>query len=190
MKKKKFTGGWRAKLKRFLPSAETVRNNKWVGWIGPALYHPRLWQLNRKGVATGVAIGIFFGFLVPLLQIPFAAIFAVWFRGHLVAAVVSTMITNPLTFAPIYLLANEIGSFIFDLLEPDTPNLFTDAAYQAGDMVVGWLDKFMLVGKNVAVGLLFMASFGAICSYMMVLGIWRVIVTIEWYKRRRNRTLR
>jgi uncharacterized protein (DUF2062 family) len=154
------------------------------------LYHPRLWQLNRKGVATGVAIGIFFGFLVPLLQIPFAALFAVWFRGHLVAAVVSTMITNPLTFAPIYLLANEIGSFIFDLLEPDTPNLITDAAYQAGDMVVGWLDKFMLVGKNVAVGLLFMASFGAIASYMMVLGIWRVIVTLEWYKRRRSRDLR
>ena len=112
MKNKKFRGGWRSKLRRFLPSTETVRNNKWVGWIGPALYHPRLWQLNRKGVATGVAIGIFFGFLVPLLQIPFAAIFAVWFRGHLVAAVVSTMITNPLTFAPIYLLANEIGSFI------------------------------------------------------------------------------
>jgi uncharacterized protein (DUF2062 family) len=100
------------------------------------------------------------------------------------------MITNPLTFAPIYLLANEIGSFIFDLLEPDTPNLITDAAYQAGDMVVGWLDKFMLVGKNVAVGLLFMASFGAIASYMMVLGIWRVIVTLEWYKRRRSRDLR
>jgi uncharacterized protein (DUF2062 family) len=57
-------------------------------------------------------------------------------------------------------------------------------------MVVGWLDKFMLVGKNVAVGLLFMASFGAIASYMMVLGIWRVIVTLEWYKRRRSRDLR
>ena len=117
MKNKKFRGGWRSKLRRFLPSTETVRNNKWVGWIGPALYHPRLWQLNRKGVATGVAIGIFFGFLVPLLQIPFAAIFAVWFRGHLVAAVVSTMITNPLTFAPIYLLANEIGSFRSNLIK-------------------------------------------------------------------------
>jgi uncharacterized protein (DUF2062 family) len=135
-----------------------------------------------------VAIGIFFGFLVPLLQIPFAAIFAVWFRGHLVAAVVSTMITNPLTFAPIYLLANEIGSFIFDLLEPDTPNIITDAAYQAGDMVVGWLDRFMSVGKNVAVGLLSLAIFGAISSYALVLGVWRIIVNIEWRRRRKSRT--
>ncbi|MDA0829684.1 MAG: DUF2062 domain-containing protein [Proteobacteria bacterium] len=187
MKTKKFSGGWRTKLKSFLPSAETIRNNKWVGWIGPALYHPRLWQLNRKGVATGVAIGIFFGFLVPLLQIPFAAIFAVWFRGHLVAAVISTMITNPLTFAPIYLLANEIGQFVFALLEPDTPNIITDAAYQAGDLVVGWLDKFMSVGKNVAVGLLLLAVFGAISAYMLVLGVWRVVVNIEWYRRRRSR---
>ena len=135
-----------------------------------------------------MAIGIFFGFLVPLLQIPFAAIFAVWFRGHLVAAVVSTMITNPLTFAPIYLLANEIGSFIFDLLEPDTPNIITDAAYQAGDMVVGWLDRFMSVGKNVAVGLLSLAIFGAISSYALVLGVWRIIVNIEWRRRRKSRT--
>ena len=187
MKVKKFSGGWRAKLKRFLPSAETIRNNKWAGWIGPALYHPRLWQLNRKGVATGVAIGVFFGFLIPLFQIPFAAVFAVWFRGHLVAAVVSTMITNPLTFAPIYLLANEIGQFVFALLEPGTPNIITDAAYQAGDMVVGWLDKFMSVGKNVAVGLLLLAVFGAMSAYILVLGLWRVIVNIEWYRRRRGR---
>ena len=134
-----------------------------------------------------MAIGIFFGFLVPLLQIPFAAIFAVWFRGHLVAAVVSTMITSNLTFAPIYLLANEIGSFIFDLLEPDTPNIITDAAYQAGDMVVGWLDRFMSVGKNVAVGLLSLAIFGAISSYALVLGVWRIIVNIEWRRRRKSR---
>ena len=174
-------------MKRVMPSAESVKKNKWVGWIGPAIHHPRLWHLNRKGVATGFAIGIFFGFLIPFLQLPFAAIFAVWLRGNVIAALCSTLITNPLTFAPIYLLANEAGSFIFDLLQPDTPNVITGAAYQAGDMVVGWLDRFMSVGKNVAIGLLSFAVFGSLVSYYFILFIWRIIVSIEWRRRRRAR---
>ena len=71
----------------------------------------------------------------------------------------------------------------------DNPNnIITDAAYQAGDMVVGWLDRFMSVGKNVAVGLLSLAIFGAISSYALVLGVWRIIVNIEWRRRRKSRT--
>jgi uncharacterized protein (DUF2062 family) len=95
-----------------MPTAETVRKSRWVGWIGPALHHPRLWHLNRRGVALGMAIGVFFGFLIPVAQIPVAAVVAVWLRGNVVAAVGSTLITNPFTFAPIYLLAYRLGSAI------------------------------------------------------------------------------
>ena len=45
----------------------------------------------------------------------------------------------------------------------------------------------MSVGKNVAVGLLLLAVFGAMSAYILVLGLWRVIVNIEWYRRRRGR---
>lgn len=38
----------------WLPHAETVRANRWVGWLGPALNHPRLWHINRHGVALGL----------------------------------------------------------------------------------------------------------------------------------------
>ncbi len=58
MESRRVKRGWRTRLRRFLPTAEAVRGNRWVGWIGPALHHPRLWHLNRRGVALGMAIGI------------------------------------------------------------------------------------------------------------------------------------
>ena len=54
-------------------------------------------------------------------------------------------------------------------------------------MVVGWLDRFMSVGKNVAIGLLSFAVFGSLVSYYFILFIWRIIVSIEWRRRRRVR---
>ncbi|MDA0236964.1 MAG: DUF2062 domain-containing protein [Proteobacteria bacterium] len=182
--------GWKKRLQAVLPSGQNIQKNKWVAWIGPSLHHPRLWHFNRKGVAMGAAIGIFFAFLIPLMQIPFAAIFAVWFKGHLVTAVVTTLVTNPLTFGPIYLLANEIGGFILESIKPDMQEAISSGAYEAGDAILGWFDTFMLVGKNIIVGLLVLAIFGAMAGYLLVLGVWRMVITIEWYKRRKHRSSR
>ena len=61
-------GGWRG----WLPSEQALKGNRWLRWIGPALHHPRLWHLNRRGVALGLALGLFFGLLIPVAQIPLA----------------------------------------------------------------------------------------------------------------------
>jgi len=71
-------------------------------------------------------------------------------------------------------------------LEPETPNVIAGAAYQAGDMVVSWFDKFMSVGKNVAIGLILFAVIGATTVYTSILGIWRLVVYIEWRRRSRR----
>ena len=175
----------RARLRRIFPSAESVRNNKWVGWIGPALHHPRLWHLNRRGVALGMAIGVFFGFLVPVAQIPIAVLFAVWLRGNVVAAVGSTLITNPFTFAPVYLLAYRIGAIMIGGSDHHVDMALTQAAAHASSIWVTWSDKFLEVGKQLIVGLSLMAVVGALITYFSVLGIWRVFVTLEWRHRRR-----
>ncbi len=175
--------GWRTRLRRFLPTAETVRGNRWVGWIGPALHHPRLWHLNRRGVALGMAIGVFFAFLIPVAQIPLAAIAAVWLRGNLVAAVGSTMITNPFTFAPIYLIAYRLGSLIVGEGDVAADSTLAQVAEQASSIMVTWSDKFLAVGKQLVIGLSLMAVVGAFCAYFGVLGVWRLFVVAEWRRR-------
>ena len=178
--------GWRTRLRRLLPTGETVRSIRWVGWIGPALHHPRLWHLNRRGVALGMAIGVFFGFLVPVAQIPLAAVVAVWLRGNVVAAVVSTMITNPFTFAPIYLLAYQVGSLIIGHGDVPIDSTLAQVAEHASSIMVTWSDKFLAVGKQLMVGLSLMAVVGAFCAYFGVLGVWRLFVVAEWRRRSRH----
>ena len=183
MKGRRSRLAWRAHLRRIFPTADSVRKSKWVGWIGPALQHPRLWHLNRRGVALGMAIGVFFGFLIPVAQIPVAAVVAVWLRGNVVAAVGSTLITNPFTFAPIYLLAYRLGSMLIGQGEVPVDATLAQVAEHASSIFVVWSDKFLAVGKQLAVGLSLMAVVGSFVVYISVLLIWRLFVTYEWRRR-------
>ena len=99
-------------LRRLLPSQEVLRSNRWLRWIGPALHHPRLWHMSRRGIALGVALGLFFGLLIPIAQIPLAAGAAVALRANLPTAVASTLVTNPVTFGPVYYAAWRVGNAI------------------------------------------------------------------------------
>ena len=58
--------------------------------MGPILQHPRLWHVSRRGIALGVALGLFFGLLLPIAQIPMSAGVAVALRANVPAAVAST----------------------------------------------------------------------------------------------------
>ena len=68
---------------------------------GALLGHPRLWHWSRCSVALGTALGVFFGLLIPLAQIPVTAAVTVALRANLPVAVASTLI-SPVTFAPIH----------------------------------------------------------------------------------------
>ena len=72
-----------ARIKRLLPDPGQLAGNRWLRWLGPRMFHPRLWHVSRRGVALGVAIGVFFGFLIPIAQIPVSAAVLGWLvLGH------------------------------------------------------------------------------------------------------------
>ena len=64
------------RFRRFLPDPQTLREHRALRWMGPVLHDRRLWHFNRRGVALGLALGVFFGLLMPLAQIFFAAMAA------------------------------------------------------------------------------------------------------------------
>lgn len=69
--------------RRFIPTQESLMNNRWLKWLTPWLAHPKLWHWSRRGVALGVALGVFFGLLIPIAQIPITAAAAVILRANL-----------------------------------------------------------------------------------------------------------
>ncbi len=82
--------GFVERLRAKIPSREQIHANRWLGWLAPWLEHPRLWHWSRRGVALGVALGVFFGLLIPIAQIPLSVAAAVVMRANVPAAAAST----------------------------------------------------------------------------------------------------
>jgi hypothetical protein len=177
----------RQRLQRLLPSAESVRHNRWLRWIGPALHHPRLWRITRRGVALGVALGIFFGLLVPIAQIPLSAAAAVILRANIPTAVASTLVTNPVTFAPIYYAAYHLGAKL--LGEEGQPQVFSRTPSPGADDDRSWLERIAALGKPLLLGLVILACLLSSLAYLLVSGLWRLQITLAW-RRRAKRTQR
>ena len=51
-------------FERFLPTREAITQSRMLRWLGPRLHDPLLWHVNRRSVARGVAMGVFFGLMM------------------------------------------------------------------------------------------------------------------------------
>jgi len=174
-------------LRRFLPKPETLRSNRWLRWLGPALWHPRLWHFSRRGVALGVALGVFFGLLIPLAQIPLAAGAAVLFRANVPAAIASTLVTNPFTFAPVYYVAWKLGSKILGEKGGKPPSVITTPQPQTTETsrwqsVIGNVTG---VGRPLMLGLGLMAISIGLLTYFLISLSWGV--KVRWQRARRRK---
>lgn len=175
-------------FRRLMPDPHTLRQHPALRWLGPRLHHPRLWHVNRRGIAMGIAVGIFFGLLIPIAQILFAALTALFLRANIPAAVGSTLITNPFTFAPVYYVAYHLGTWM--LGDGGTPSGKVELASAAAETATGlalWMDRLGSVGTPLALGLLTLAVGLSVAIYFAVHWTWRLRVVRAWQRRRTNR---
>lgn len=105
------------RLRACIPTREKLEANRALAWLVPFFGHPKLWHWSRRGVALGVALGLFFGLLIPIAQIPLAVAGAVLLRANLPIAAASTLITNPITFGPVYYAAWHLGVLVTGKIE-------------------------------------------------------------------------
>lgn len=185
------------KLKQLMPTPETLRNNRWLRWMGPVLNHPRLWHFSRKGIALGLALGIFFGLLIPVAQIPFSATVAVLLRANLPIAVASTLVTNPVTFGPVYYGAYRLGKWVLgeaDVSEKKAVKILekaesVPAATQGWTQrITAWLTYLGTVGKPLVVGLAIVATVSGLAVYFLTSALW--VLKTRWTRNRRLRQRR
>lgn len=179
------------RLKRYIPSRETISHNRWLRWLGPRLMHQRLWHFSRRGVAIGAAIGVFFGLIIPLAQIPLSAAGAVLLRVNLPIAVASTLVTNPVTFAPVYVFAHQLGVRLLHEPESVAPDMarLENPVVQDGQ---SWWQEFrtglLALGKPLLLGLAVLAVSASILTYTLIMLLWRLKITRNWNQRKRRAT--
>lgn len=180
-------------FRRFLPSHESIRQNRYVKWFGPRLQHHNLWHLHRRSVAGGVAAGLFAG-LIPgsnPVQFTAGAVLAIIFRVNLPLAVLVTLYSNPFTIVPLYFTAFKLGQLVLLQSDGELPRL---AFSLQGKGLIEWLpaafDWLLSVGKPLVIGLPLLAVLLAAAGYFLVDLAWRLHVRWEWHRRCRRRAAR
>ncbi len=171
-----------SRLKRFIPTREQLESNRYTRWCARWIAEPKLWQLSRRNVALGVGIGLFFGLAVPLGQTPLALGAAILLRANVPSAVASTLITNPVTWGPIYYAAWHTGARILgrDDLENDASAREELAAMttqeragenQAAKPLSTW-KRIQGLGAPLLLGMAVFAVAASLASYLLIFVGW------------------
>jgi uncharacterized protein (DUF2062 family) len=165
---------------------------------GPTAFSPTTLADAPQGRFPGGGIGVFFAFLIPIAQIPLAAVLSMWLRANIPAAALATIVNNPLTFPPVYYAAWELGRWILSLAQHDASALEKGdnqgSALSTGlsevsqggtsgwfDLIVGHMDS---IGKPMALGALIFACVFSVLGYVLVQLVW-----IRRVRRRRSNRL-
>ena len=180
-------------FRKYLPSHESIRANRYVAWLGPRLQHHNLWHLHRRSVAGAVAAGLFAG-LIPgsnPVQFAAAALLAVAGRVNLPIAALVTLYSNPLTVVPLYYIAFKLGQLVLLQSGGTLPTLALGLEDKG---LVEWipaaLDWLGSVGKPLVIGLPLLALLLALVGYCAVDWTWRIYVRCTWARRRKTRISR
>lgn len=174
-----------------------LQNSQFLGPLKRYLGHHFLWQFNRHTVAGGAAIGLFFGILIPFFQIFFACFGAIVLRVNLPVAAACTLITNPLTFPPIYYLAYRIGdSMVSRFAMSAKQAIESEAVSIAGvtenvSRLTAWfqglLGGIQDVGLPLAIGLLVLSVSVSLTAYLVIKAVWSLRVRRQWWIRKAHR---
>jgi len=165
-------------LKRIMPDHKKMHEHPHLKKFGHRLTEPRLWHLNRRTIALGVALGLFIGFMPVFGQMFIAAGLAIILRVNLPTAVVSTWISNPLTAVPVYFFAYKVGAWVLQL----------PVEVHAFDLSIEWFThEFLIIWQPLLLGCIICGLIAAILGIIFVRLFWRLMVIRNWLKRKRKK---
>ncbi|MEP6982900.1 MAG: DUF2062 domain-containing protein, partial [Sphingomicrobium sp.] len=164
-------------LKGHVPTRETIDQYRLLRPFAPHLRHPSLWQLNRRSVPRGVALGLFVGVIIPVLHTFIAAILAIPARANVGVAALLTLVVNPLTIPFMYVAAYRIGSW--ELHHDTTLVNPTDAERFSSELsrLLFWIHQ---ASGPIAVGVLTIAAGAALIGYLVSSVAWRLWSGSRW----------
>ena len=163
----------RSFFKRYLPEHHKIREHQYIRQFGSLLHDPNIWHLTRRSSAGGVAAGLFCAFIPLPIHMIVAAAVAILFRVNLPLAVIFTWVTNPLTFAPIFIFAYKLGTRILDV--PERQVEFEPV-----------LHKLIHIWEPLFLGSFILASISALIGYVAVRMLWRLTAVRKWEERRKR----
>ena len=169
----------RRHLRKVVPGERHIRRNEFLGRVfGKLLFDTDLWHLNRASVAAAVSVGLFMAWVPAPFQMILAAGVAIAIRCNLPVAIALVWISNPVTAAPLFYGAYELGGWLLDVPPVDLQI----------DISVQWLlHEFGRVWEPLLLGCFVMGLVCAILGHVAIRLVWRAHVMVSWRDRRIQR---
>ncbi|HEY6774281.1 MAG TPA: DUF2062 domain-containing protein [Oxalicibacterium sp.] len=187
----------RSRFFKHMPTSQSIQENRFLKPFSGYLHHHFLWQFNRRGVAGGLAVGLFVGILIPFAQILFGAIGAILVRVNLPVAAFATFATNPFTVPPLYYAAYRLGRMMIGddgaqpgALNPGMVDKVANQQAEVGSWFSNLIDWVQSVGPQLMAGLAVIAVVAALAGYVLVNVIWHLQARLRWRKRQQRRATR
>jgi uncharacterized protein (DUF2062 family) len=138
--------------------------------------------MTRRSVPRGVALGLFVAVIIPVMHTFIAAVLAIPTRANVAVAALFTLVVNPLTIPPLYYAAYRIGSWELHhdatLVNPAAAERFSSELSR----LLFWVHQ---ASGPIAVGVLTIATAGAVLGYLGASLVWRFWSRSRWQQRRR-----
>lgn len=142
------------------------------------LEHPVYWSLNRKHVTRAFALGLFLAFLPLPIHMLLAVILTLLLRLNVPAAIMGTLLTNPLTIVPLYVFAYWVGCTLLGI----------DAEPMHFELTWNWLSTELLpIWKPFLLGCLVMGTLTALSGYILLGTIWHLGLVLKYHERKGTR---
>lgn len=167
----------RSFFKRYMPEQHKIREHEHIRLFGSLLHDPNIWHLSRRSSAGGVAIGLFCAFIPLPVQTISSAALAILFRVNLPVSILFTLVSNPVTIAPMFIFAYKLGTRILDV--PERQVEFEPV-----------LHKLIHIWEPLFLGSFILASLSAIAGYIVVRMLWRLSAIRKWGERKKRKNTR
>jgi len=161
-------------IKKYMPSPESIKENKNLNFLGDRIHEPNLWHLNRRSVSAAFAIGLFAAWIPTPGQMMIAAVLAFYFCANLPISVALVWITNPLTMPPMFYFAYLLGLWGLDRPSPSADFEFS---------VDSVMDNLGSIGEPFLFGCLILGITSSIIGYFGTRLLWRWHAVRQWKKR-------
>ena len=161
-------------LKKYIPSPESIKENKNLRFLGDKIHDPNLWHLNRRSVSAAFAIGLFAAWIPTPGQMVIAAVTALYFRANLPISVGLVWITNPITMPPMFYFAYLVGLWTLN-----QPSPAADFEFSAESIMASLGD----IGIPFLMGCLVLGVLSSLLGYFGIRGLWRWNVVKRWQQR-------
>jgi uncharacterized protein len=153
---------WQRKVLRAVPRRRHLRGGRLHRMLGERLFDHDLWAFTRRGLAGGLALGLFIGCTPTMgVQIILTGFAAFFLRVNIPVALLATLISNPVTAPVLYPLQYQLGVWLSGAPAPSDLEGFSGA-----------LRSFMRYARPLWVGSMVMGVVCAGLGYALGTGIW------------------